>query len=565
MARTLTLWTLVFLVVLRLAIGWQFLTEGLQKVRSTTIGPTETNKPFSSEGYFRGSTGPFSALIRSQITDPDEQLHNFVTLVPLPKDRPPSETPPEERMPPALASAWGGYYESFLSVYPLDGMQRDRAKTALQQAKIAYVGWLQGTGLQGSKEAERTISGNKVKMNLSTPVRIAEYEKALADHREYDSKRWRFFQDVDRDGQALTRAKLIELRTALRKDVDEQSDEMRKALGDIVRQKIDDALHLPTEEHELEGELLQLLTVSPAPGTSSSLEFPLAAYMPHALDERWKSYLDALQTNLKVADPKQQELGKRLLDRSRDQTVRWLLDLEVQNPRAASLTGLVAGGDPLAPLLLASTAVTHSVKNPGPPDRLAQFRLEKQNVDALRKLETAAVDSVAFVPSEKLKKAEENLEKSTKSLHADIVARNKEMKSGLEEMLTDTQKKVAPPRTPEGWTFLKILDLVTICVITLAGLLLMLGLFTRLACILAAGFLLLTFLSAPPLPWLPLAPATEGNPIYINKNLIEFFALLALAGTASGRWFGIDALLARIFGKPDPEPEPEPTTSTPAA
>ena len=44
-----------FLLALRLAIGWHFLFEGLHKVNSHLVGPTETNKPFSSEPYFRAA------------------------------------------------------------------------------------------------------------------------------------------------------------------------------------------------------------------------------------------------------------------------------------------------------------------------------------------------------------------------------------------------------------------------------------------------------------------------------------------------------------------------------
>jgi uncharacterized membrane protein YphA (DoxX/SURF4 family) len=146
------------------------------------------------------------------------------------------------------------------------------------------------------------------------------------------------------------------------------------------------------------------------------------------------------------------------------------------------------------------------------------------------------------------------------------------MKSDLDKMLTDTQKNVTIPAAPEGWSFIKTLDLVVICVITAAGAMLLLGLFTRLGCILAAGFLLLTFLSAPPFPWLPLPPGTEGSPIYVNKNLIEFMALLALAGTASGRWAGVDGILAWMFGLEDPDAVPaepietraEPVATSPA-
>ena len=55
------------------------------------------------------------------------------------------------------------------------------------------------------------------------------------------------------------------------------------------------------------------------------------------------------------------------------------------------------------------------------------------------------------------------------------------------------------------------------------------GLFTRLACVLAAGFLVTTYLNHPAFPWYPQPPGTEGNPLFVNKNMIECLALLALA------------------------------------
>src|SRR5437660_1776794 len=48
---------LVFLVLLRIAIGWHFLFEGLEKVHTVNVGPTETNRPWSSEHYLREAPG----------------------------------------------------------------------------------------------------------------------------------------------------------------------------------------------------------------------------------------------------------------------------------------------------------------------------------------------------------------------------------------------------------------------------------------------------------------------------------------------------------------------------
>ncbi|MGL4421550.1 MAG: hypothetical protein ACRCZF_12845, partial [Gemmataceae bacterium] len=54
----------LFLLLLRLAIGWQFLFEGLHKIHSHQVGVTETSKPFSSEPYFKVAPGPMGAMMR---------------------------------------------------------------------------------------------------------------------------------------------------------------------------------------------------------------------------------------------------------------------------------------------------------------------------------------------------------------------------------------------------------------------------------------------------------------------------------------------------------------------
>src|SRR5215212_6313476 len=59
-----------FLLALRLAIGWHFLFEGLHKVHSYTVGPTDTNRVFSSEPYFKQSPTWFGAQVRKRLDDP---------------------------------------------------------------------------------------------------------------------------------------------------------------------------------------------------------------------------------------------------------------------------------------------------------------------------------------------------------------------------------------------------------------------------------------------------------------------------------------------------------------
>jgi hypothetical protein len=71
------------------------------------------------------------------------------------------------------------------------------------------------------------------------------------------------------------------------------------------------------------------------------------------------------------------------------------------------------------------------------------------------------------------------------------------------------------------------------------GVLLILGLFTGLASWAGALFLLSVIMTQP--PWLP-----QTIPTY--NFAVEAVALLALAGTAAGRWCGLDFFLYRMFG-----------------
>ena len=100
------------------------------------------------------------------------------------------------------------------------------------------------------------------------------------------------------------------------------------------------------------------------------------------------------------------------------------------------------------------------------------------------------------------------------------------------------------PRRPVGaWKLLDWSDAVVKYGLVIVGGCLLAGLITRTACLAGAGFLLMFFLAMPPLPGWPENPRAEGHYLYINKNIIEMFALLALATMRTGRWAGVDGLL----------------------
>jgi uncharacterized membrane protein YphA (DoxX/SURF4 family) len=85
--------------------------------------------------------------------------------------------------------------------------------------------------------------------------------------------------------------------------------------------------------------------------------------------------------------------------------------------------------------------------------------------------------------------------------------------------------------------------------LTVTGACLLVGLFSRLASMLAALFLISVYLAHPPWPGLPSLPGDPGHYLYVNKELIEAFAALVLAGVPTGRWVGLDALVHRLLGR----------------
>ena len=105
----------------------------------------------------------------------------------------------------------------------------------------------------------------------------------------------------------------------------------------------------------------------------------------------------------------------------------------------------------------------------------------------------------------------------------------------LSEIAVASEKAVLPLSTVD---YLVAYSLMAI------GICLLLGLFSRTACVGGAIFLLLLYLAMPPFPWLPDPPRpTEGHYLFVSKNLIEMLALLALATTRSGCWAGLDGFL----------------------
>lgn len=99
-----------FLVLLRIAIGWHFLYEGLDKYDSGVRG-----KPFSAEIYLRNSNGPFAPYFRGMLADP-----NGLELL----------------YPDRLKKSWAEMAEAIEKHYGFDEAQRSEVKKLLADADV---------------------------------------------------------------------------------------------------------------------------------------------------------------------------------------------------------------------------------------------------------------------------------------------------------------------------------------------------------------------------------------------------------------------------------------------
>src|SRR5438067_1796018 len=131
--------TRVFLVLLRLAIGWHFFFEGIEKIRSVdSVGPTTTNRPWSSQPYLRESTGPLAPYFHGIAGDPDREALELFALKPLPPGEDSSRVPPRQRISPALDRAWNEYFQRFAQRHGLS------TEPEISQAFVATFAFVPG-------------------------------------------------------------------------------------------------------------------------------------------------------------------------------------------------------------------------------------------------------------------------------------------------------------------------------------------------------------------------------------------------------------------------------------
>ncbi|MFT3879530.1 MAG: hypothetical protein QM703_07715 [Gemmatales bacterium] len=120
--------TRVFLVLLRLAIGWHLFIEGAAKLDSFSVGLTGSGKPFSSRGYLLQSQGPFAPYFRKLAGDPDELLLPLLDGAP-------------GAVPAALEARWKDYVQRYVDHYRFDQALKDQANALLKKHLDGLAVW----------------------------------------------------------------------------------------------------------------------------------------------------------------------------------------------------------------------------------------------------------------------------------------------------------------------------------------------------------------------------------------------------------------------------------------
>ncbi len=469
-------WKVFFLLALRLAIGWHFLFEGMHKIHSHAVGPTDTNRPFSSEPYFKEAPGPLGGMMRAMAGDPQGIIDAKVKAK--------SEITPQK---------FQGLKPDEQAALCPDSVSKDLAAFGekvpgvnVEAAKIKYARWVYG--VDGLDTKIKFVTGD---VSYTAPQRLIHLEMLKKEVDESDERRSDGLGNgygTDTKKTQATRSEYLAAVAELAKDAESYVVALKKWMIAVLladKAPSPDSVYGDSKAADAEAKLAAILPTA-AP---SAVAFDA---IPAPIREMWNKYSAEFHSVYALTETESEKANEAFAERKQ---------------------------------------------------RLANWYFGREEVMGAPKpgsgFEKLAKDYKDAAPE---KKAD-----ARKALVAGLDGKFDELKASLAAAVP-ADNAVKQTIEPTVVSPIVRMDKITMWAISIFGACLLLGLFTRLNCVLAAGFLIMTYLTHPPFPWYTLPPGTEGNPLFINKNVIECLALLSLACLPTGRWLGLDALIARCFG-----------------
>jgi uncharacterized membrane protein YphA (DoxX/SURF4 family) len=599
-----------FLLALRLAIGWHFLFEGLHKVHSHYAGPSEMVRPFSSEKYFELARGPLGEVMRERMGSVDSKLQARLTPQELPKalaDLPPNGRLPRaddaplgrradgspvitwqkylsanpkgtveefekeklrqevedsvafaRMVPAAVVAEWHAFVETFANKYKLDDATKKRIDGTLDDSEKAEI-FEQAELLARLPKTKDGAEKKKISDRLEELTLVgdfgvdalAAYGRWVAGTEPHPSQvkyvsgdtpltapqRLEYIANLEANLNALTKRTDADLGTGYGYEMNRVTDMLNLVslakstlLSDtaalltelksgvfaaVMETRLLDEAPPPSKVVQEKSNLDALLPPEKAP------EKPAFEAIPADVRSIWDNYFTAVKKDypLDQNDPTFLSLDD-MYTNTKTRFAAWYFDRNEFT------------GQPEPGFSILARSYRDAMR------RAEDLRAKAQtDLPAFASLYTGAAAGVAA------KNADDARQALIGSLDSKYSALHKALtdKSVMpEEVVTGPVTPPKPPSpmaSPDWWTRWGI---------TAIGAMLLLGLFTRVACLAGGIFLVLTYLAHPPFPWLPLPPGTEGNPVFINKNVIEFLGLMVVMVHPTGRWLGLEALIHRL-------------------
>jgi len=423
------------LVLLRVAIGWQFLYEGLWKLNTQ-----KTAKPWSAEGYLANARGPFRDKFRSLVDDPSG-------LGKLDYDK--------------VEASWTDWRNRFVARYSnVDNVKgrsdaQGKIDEFLIERKIDDL-------LNGPEEFAQKLD------QLPPEVDLTKFKTPKNSYLRYNAK-----------------AKQLETNMHL---LPAERDALLAMAGSRPAATDADAEDKPAAEAGTE---------------EAPAETPATAVDP--VVKKWQDAVRQLYTRTGRLSLKER--------------------LQVLLKEDPDRVGLI----------LEAQAGTIDHERPG-KKQVYEHLVARYEENLKKARQTFQQEHLDNQWREIMKKKAE--------LVGPVDALTAEFQSAAYKLLEADQMLAGP--VPESPSQVRQINQITMWSLTILGLALMAGFFSRLSALGAAGLLLLFYLPMPPWPGVPEAPGPEHS-LFVNKNLIEFFACLALAFLPTGRWIGVDAFLRRFI------------------